>query len=119
LNAIESMSEGGRLRVTVHPSQAWKHESRKGIRVIIADTGSGISKRILSKIFEPFFTTKRDKGTGLGLWVVRGLIGKHDGTIRVHSSDRPGRSGTAISIFWPAVGSSVTGSAQLGGEHLV
>jgi signal transduction histidine kinase len=74
----------------------------------IADCGYGISKDNLARVFEPFFTTKPEKGTGLGLWVVRGLVAKHDGSIRVRSSDRDGKSGTVISILLPA-GAQVRG----------
>ena len=104
LNAVEAMPEGGRLSVAVHPSRDWKHETRRGIRLTIGDSGYGISREVRPRIFEPFFTTKAEKGTGLGLWVARGLIAKHDGTIRVRSSNAKGHSGTVISILWPAAG---------------
>ena len=55
------------------------------IEIKIADTGSGISKEDLSKIFEPFFSTKGQKGTGLGLAVIWGIIDNHNGTITVES----------------------------------
>jgi signal transduction histidine kinase len=119
LNAIEAMPDGGRLRIEVRPSRDWKQGSRQGIRFVVADTGSGIPKNIASRIFEPFFTTKEEKGTGLGLWVVRGLVAKHEGRIRVCSSDRAGRSGTVISIFWPTVASSPEGDAVLRRELAV
>jgi len=119
LNAIEAMPDGGRLRVEVRPSRDWKQGSRQGIRFVVADTGSGIPKNVASRIFEPFFTTKEEKGTGLGLWVVRGLVAKHEGRIRVCSSDRAGRSGTVISIFWPTVASSPEGDAVLRRELAV
>jgi PAS domain S-box-containing protein len=101
LNALEAMPNGGKLQVSVRPHQDWRHGKRKRVRLTIADSGSGISKENRSKIFEPFFTTKPEKGTGLGLWVVRGLVAKHDCSIRVRSSDRDGSSGTVISILWP------------------
>ncbi|HZP63322.1 MAG TPA: ATP-binding protein [Terriglobales bacterium] len=101
LNAIEAMPHGGRLGVSVHCSRNWGDWNHKGVRLVIADSGSGIADGIVRKIFEPFFTTKPEKGTGLGLWVVRGLVAKHDGTIRVRSSTRLGRSGTVISILLP------------------
>ena len=52
-------------------------------------------------LFAPFYTTKGEKGTGLGLWVSRGIVEKHEGTIHVISSVRQGRSGTAFSVFLP------------------
>jgi len=55
------------------------------IEIIIKDSGSGISQDDLSRIFEPFFTTKGQKGTGLGLAVIWGIIDNHNGTINVES----------------------------------
>ncbi len=55
------------------------------IEIRIADTGIGISKDDLSKIFEPFFSTKGQKGTGLGLAVIWGIVDNHNGTINVYS----------------------------------
>ena len=55
------------------------------IEMSVADTGTGISKENLAKIFEPFFTTKGQKGTGLGLAVIWGIVDNHDGTISVES----------------------------------
>jgi signal transduction histidine kinase len=53
-------------------------------------------------VFQPFFTTKTDVGTGLGLWITRGIIEKHRGTIRMKSRTGQNDHGTAFSIFLPA-----------------
>jgi two-component system NtrC family sensor kinase len=55
------------------------------IEVKVADTGQGIPKEDLSRIFEPFYTTKGQRGTGLGLAVIWGIIDNHNGTINVES----------------------------------
>ena len=55
----------------------------------------------MRRIFEPFFTTKPETGTGLGLWVVAQLVERHNGRVRVWSSQRAGASGTAFSVFLP------------------
>jgi len=55
------------------------------LEIKISDTGSGISKEDLPRIFEPFFSTKGQKGTGLGLAVIWGIIDNHNGTINVES----------------------------------
>ncbi len=60
------------------------------LEVRINDTGSGISKDDLPKIFEPFFSTKGQKGTGLGLAVIWGIIDNHNGTINVESEEGKG-----------------------------
>jgi signal transduction histidine kinase len=68
------------------------------IEIRITDTGSGISKDDLAKIFEPFFSTKGQKGTGLGLAVIWGIIDNHNGTINVDSELG---KGTAFTIRLP------------------
>ena len=60
----------------------------------IEDNGSGITKDDLSKIFEPFFSTKGQKGTGLGLAVIWGIVDNHDGTIEVSSELKKGTTFT-------------------------
>jgi signal transduction histidine kinase len=60
------------------------------IEIRISDTGCGISKDDLPKIFEPFFSTKGQKGTGLGLAVIWGIIDNHNGTINVESEEKKG-----------------------------
>ena len=103
LNAIEATPRGG--RVAVHLTEATdrrNREERRGYRLSIADSGSGIDAQHRPRIFEPFFTTKGDKGTGLGLWVSLGIVDRAGGSIRVWSTQRPGRSGTCFSIFLPA-----------------
>ena len=60
------------------------------IEIKISDTGCGISKDDLPKIFEPFFSTKGQKGTGLGLAVIWGIIDNHNGTINVESEEGKG-----------------------------
>jgi len=101
LNALEAMPRGGRLSISVHESFDWSHDhtDRKGVRLTIADTGCGIPRDYRDKILEPFFTTKPEKGNGLGLWILQGIISKHDGVMNFRSSDRASKSGTTISIF--------------------
>ena len=61
------------------------------MNVKISDNGGGIPAEILSRIFDPFFTTKKvGEGTGIGLDLVKRIITRHDGEIKVHS--KPGRT---------------------------
>ena len=68
------------------------------VEIKIADTGSGIPEKHLAEIFEPFFTTKENKGTGLGLAVVWGIVREHGGEIRVDSKEG---LGTTFTIHLP------------------
>jgi PAS domain S-box-containing protein len=111
LNALEATPSGGRVTVSVHRSRNWKSR-REGVRLTIGDTGHGIPRQKLTSIFEPFFTTKDEKGTGLGLWVVSGIVAKHDGSIKVRSAASGDKSGTVISILWPSTGQT-QGKADL------
>lgn len=99
LNALESLPGPGTVSIRVR--RATKPNGQAGIRVTVADNGTGIAPENLPKIFEPFFTTKESKGTGLGLWVSLGIVQKHEGSIRVRSSVREGRHGTCFSVFLP------------------
>jgi C4-dicarboxylate-specific signal transduction histidine kinase len=67
----------------------------------------GIPAKIRHRIFEPFFTTKADKGTGLGLWVSRGIVQKLDGTIQFRCTKWRGRPMTSFAVFVPTDGMSV------------
>jgi PAS domain S-box-containing protein len=99
-NAIQSMPEGGRLRVSVTDSNGTA-TMRKGVRVSICDTGSGIRPEHAKRLFEPFFSTKKEKGTGLGLWISKGIITKYEGDIRFRSMRLPERNVTCFSVFIP------------------
>ncbi len=101
LNAMESMKDGGRLRVRVARTHEWSGDQRAGVRVTVADTGSGIAPLALPHIFEPFFTTKKETGTGLGLWLAYGIVQKHSGWIRVASRTSSGSTGTVFVVFLP------------------
>jgi signal transduction histidine kinase len=117
LNAVEAMPAGGSLGVSVHDSFDWIHHRRKGdlkgVRLTITDSGNGIPKHDRAMIFEPFFTTKTEPGSGLGLWILQGIVAKHEGVISLRCSNRKGRSGTAISIFFPSHIRSLDKSAKL------
>ena len=99
-NALEAIGQKGQITVHVTPWRA-PSDGRPGVRVLIADNGPGIQPEVCRQIYEPFFTTKAERGTGLGLWVVKGIVNKHEGTIRLRSRTTPGRSGTVFSVFLP------------------
>ena len=74
--------------------QRWESVDEAGkrdfIEIKISDTGCGIPKDEIPRIFEPFFSTKGQKGTGLGLAVIWGIIDNHNGTIKVESEPKKG-----------------------------
>ncbi len=99
INAKDAMPNGGRLRIrTRHIPGA--DDLHGWVRILIADTGTGIPPEMLSSIFEPFVTTKGEKGTGLGLWIVKGIIQNHAGKLSVKS--KAGK-GTVFKIDLPVV----------------
>jgi len=109
LNAADAVGPGGRLVIHVAPSRDWRTPRRPGVRVTVADNGSGVRPGDRPHVFEPFYTTKGDLGTGLGLWVSHAIVQKHGGTIRVRSRSTPGASGTVFSLFLPeSTGKPVT-----------
>lgn len=94
LNALDAMSDGGVLTITVQGS-----EDRGAVTIAFADTGSGIPSHQLDNIFDPFFSTKKHgKGTGLGLSVSLGIVKRHGGDIRVTSTVG---EGTVFTVFLP------------------
>ena len=112
VNARDAMPEGGLLTLSVCnvdlDQEAAKRNSiakaGKFVRISVSDTGSGIPQSVRDKIFEPFFTTKGpEKGTGLGLATVMGIVRGHGGFLLLESSE--GR-GTVFQIFIPAAPTS-------------
>jgi two-component system NtrC family sensor kinase len=92
INACEAMGNEGVLTVRTAPAPGG------GVEIAVNDTGVGIDEETRKHLFEPFYTTK-EKGAGLGLAVVYGIVRSHGGRIEVESS--PGR-GTTMRIFLPA-----------------
>jgi len=91
-NAIYAMEMGGDLTISTQKKMNY-------IKIVVKDTGHGMSQEIQKKIFEPFFTTKSvGHGTGLGLSVVHGIVMDHNGRIEVKSA--PGK-GTTVGVFFP------------------
>jgi PAS domain S-box-containing protein len=101
-NALDAMSEGGRLLVRTHRQTNWKN-GQEGVRFTVADTGEGISPAMMQHLFEPFQTTKELMGTGLGLWVSKGIVEKHSGYIGTRSRCGEGH-GTVFTVWLPVDG---------------
>jgi PAS domain S-box-containing protein len=102
-NAIDAMTGGGRMIIKARKSRRWTEPGEEGVRITVADTGTGIEANARAHIFEAFFTTKEVTGTGLGLWVSHEIILKHQGLVHVRSrpASAGGPSGTVFQIFFP------------------
>lgn len=95
VNAIHAMPEGGTITIA---SADDDRGATPGVRITVADTGTGMDAATLARIFEPFFTTRPDGGTGLGLAVCRTLIDRQGGEISAQST--PGH-GTRFTLWLP------------------
>ncbi|RLA99002.1 MAG: hypothetical protein DRG37_05720 [Deltaproteobacteria bacterium] len=100
-------------RVNVDKNQASKLlQLHKGtyVKLTVRDTGCGMDDKIKTRIFDPFFTTKgRDKGTGMGLATVHGIISSMKGAIDVQSE--PGK-GTTFDVYIPALSADKEASSN-------
>jgi signal transduction histidine kinase len=104
-NAFDAMRPGGSLHLVVRGSRDWR-TGEPGVRVTVADTGSGMNETTLRHIFEPFFTTKGMHGTGLGLWLSAEILERHRAAVKVRTRQETDHSGTAFYLFFPAAGAS-------------
>jgi two-component system sensor histidine kinase HydH len=87
---MQAMPQGGNIDIAVKSVD-------NNIWIAFEDAGSGIPREVMEKIWDPFFTTK-DKGTGLGLGIVKNIIEAHNGQIRM---DARSEGGTRVSIRLP------------------
>ncbi|MBI5396759.1 MAG: response regulator [Verrucomicrobia bacterium] len=90
-NAVDAMPRGGRLGLRSRVSHG-------AILLEVSDTGIGMDEATRERCFEPFFSTKGERGTGLGLSMVFGVMQRHDGHVEVESE--PGK-GTTMRLIFP------------------
>ena len=120
VNARDAMPEGGTIHVvtashTLDESQSlvWALPPGDYVRLSVSDTGEGMTKDVMDRIFEPFYTTKKDRGTGLGLSMVHGIVTQSGGQIRAESEPS---AGTTFTILLPvAIGTRDPVPARGGG----
>ncbi|MDY6836667.1 MAG: ATP-binding protein [Thermodesulfobacteriota bacterium] len=93
LNAVQSMPDGGELKIQT--SLVSPDNGQKYVEIRITDTGSGIETDASSKVFEPFYTTK-EGGSGLGLAIVNRIVESHGGKIKIESELQKGTSCTIL-----------------------
>lgn len=92
-NAVDALDVGGLITI-------WSEKTGTEVEIGVSDTGGGMTPDILERIFDPFFTTKGEKGNGLGLSELYGIINQHDATIDVEST--PGE-GSTFTLHFPAL----------------
>ena len=100
LNSLDAIGDGGFVAIRAALCIGKEPGTHK-VRISVADSGYGIDPQALPQIFDPFFTTKGSIGNGLGLWVTREIINKHEGSIRVRSRKHGPHTGTTFSVLLP------------------
>jgi two-component system, cell cycle sensor histidine kinase and response regulator CckA len=121
VNARDAMPDGGKLSIRTHNSEvdvaraAGRFPPGAYALLVVSDTGVGMTNEVKRHLFEPFFTTKpAEKGTGLGLATVYGVVKQSGGFITVHSE---AGQGAIFEIYFPSVSQLVPVTpVQDGGE---
>ena len=103
INAVEATNVGGELEISISPSRMPLDPNVSAVVVRIADNGPGIDEKHRDRIFDPFYSTKGERGSGLGLWVSRGIISKHGGEILLNTSTDRVKHGTEFLILLPTL----------------
>ena len=98
-NAFDAMRTGGTLRLRTRSATGWA-TGEPGVRLTIADTGSGMSEETRKQLFDAFYSTKGIHGTGLGLWISKRIVHKHRGHLRFCSSMGE-KHGTVFALWLP------------------
>jgi PAS domain S-box-containing protein len=104
-NAVESMQDGGQLKIRIRPGTDWC-SGHHGVRITIADTGSGMTPETRRRMYDAFYTTKGSEGSGLGLWVTAKIVRKHQGSIHVRSKRTARSEGTVFTLVFPYAGAA-------------
>jgi PAS domain S-box-containing protein len=109
-NAVDAMPEGGtltlRTRAVLAPGAAGEREPATLVRLEVCDTGMGMDEETKARCLEPFFTTKGERGTGLGLAMVYGMVQRHSAEIEIESE--PGKGTTTRLVFPSAAPAAVS-----------
>jgi PAS domain S-box-containing protein len=111
-NAADAIGLNGKISITI---TAVNGAAGQHVEFTVEDDGPGVAPENRERIFEPFFTTKEDVGTGLGLWVTKGILERHGGTIEVESS-RNGLNGAAFKVSLPVTDLSTSQPDSLSSE---
>ena len=111
LNAVDAMPDGGTVTVrsrSITRAARMSGSSASIVTIEVSDTGLGMDEQARARCLEPFFTTKGERGTGLGLAMVYGMVQRHHGEIEIDS--RPGH-GTTVRLLFHALNKPGTQTA--------
>ena len=97
-NAIDAVSSGGKIHVA---AEIVREAEREMVKIRIEDNGVGLAATKVERLFQPFFSTKGAHGTGLGLWVSKGIVEKHEGSITLRSDRTGGDNATTATVMLP------------------
>jgi len=114
LNAVDAMPEGGTLTLRTRAMDA--DPERPRVAVEVADTGAGMDDDTRRRCLDPFFTTKGERGTGLGLAMVFGMMQRHSAAIEIDSTPGAGTTMRLIFAAPVATGAEVAAPAAAGAE---
>jgi signal transduction histidine kinase/ActR/RegA family two-component response regulator len=106
-NAVDAMPNGGTISVRTRKARVADGETRVLVEVI--DTGLGMDEDTRRRCLEPFYTTKGERGTGLGLAMVYGMIQRHSAELEIDSVIG---QGTVVRLNFPAITSSIVSAAK-------
>ena len=112
-NAVDAMPEGGTLTLRTKLAEAPPAPgvvSRPLGQIEVSDTGVGMSEDTRRRCFEPFFTTKGERGTGLGLAMVYGIVRRHNADIEIDSAVG---KGTTVRLSFPAPAAGAAGTPSV------
>lgn len=102
-NAIDAVNEDGRI---VLGARALVYDDLEMVALTVTDNGVGITPKQAEQLFQPFFSTKGVHGTGLGLWVSKGIVEKRGGRIQLESQEKDGATSTTATVLLPVESAS-------------
>ena len=113
-NAVDAMPEGGILTVRTFARPESGQATSQLVRVEVTDTGVGMSEETRRRCLEPFFTTKGERGTGLGLAMVYGMIQRHSAEFDIESAVG---KGTTMRVTFPAYTQPLMSAPRMPDAH--
>jgi signal transduction histidine kinase/CheY-like chemotaxis protein/HAMP domain-containing protein len=114
-NAVDAMPEGGTLTLRSREASSGGEDPHREVRVEVCDTGIGMSEETRRRCLEPFYTTKGERGTGLGLAMVYGMVQRHSAELEIESELG---KGTILRLTFPVSEAADGATMQLTGPQV-